>query len=165
MSAINYQNGIRFECQGSGNCCVSRDSYGFVYLSDTDLIRFSKHLKISVKKFQDEYCDITDGFTHLIEKNELEGNCIFLKDKKCSVYKSRPSQCRTWPFWNENMNSKVWNKDISINCPGIGKGNIIKYSEIKKFLKEDLKNEKEIFKKKLSLRGKLHIFIRTNINS
>ena len=34
---INIKNGIRFECQGSGKCCVSRDSYGFVYLSNIDL--------------------------------------------------------------------------------------------------------------------------------
>ena len=38
---INYKNGIRFECQGSGKCCVSRDAYGFVYLSNIDLKRFS----------------------------------------------------------------------------------------------------------------------------
>ena len=42
MNKINIKDGIRFECQGSGNCCVSRGSYGFVYLSETDLKRFSK---------------------------------------------------------------------------------------------------------------------------
>ena len=148
MASIDYRNGIRFECQGSGKCCVSRNSYGFVYLSDNDLRRFSKYFKLSIKRFKDKYCQITDGFTHLIEKNELEGNCIFLNDKKCSVYKSRPSQCRTWPFWNENMDSKVWNEDISINCPGVGKGKIITPKAIEKFLKKDLANEKEIFKKR-----------------
>ena len=32
-----YQKGINFKCQGSANCCVSRGSYGFVYLSNIDL--------------------------------------------------------------------------------------------------------------------------------
>ena len=41
MNKINIKDGIKFECQGSGNCCVSRGSYGFVYLSLTDLKRFS----------------------------------------------------------------------------------------------------------------------------
>ena len=150
MTTINYKEGIRFECQGSGKCCVSRESYGFVYLSDNDLKRFSNYFKLSIKKFKDEYCQITDGFVHLIEKTELNGNCIFLKDKKCSVYTCRPSQCRTWPFWNENMNAKVWNKNISINCPGIGKGKIIKYKIIKKLLKEDLMNEKSILKSRVN---------------
>ena len=77
---------------------------------------------------------------------------LILKAKKCSVYESRPSQCRTWPFWNDNMNAKVWNKDISVNCPGIGKGKIIKQKEIEKFLKEDLRNEKSIIKNRITLR-------------
>ena len=147
METINYKKGIKFECQGSGNCCVSRGSYGFVYLSDIDLKRFSKYFKISIKKFKEKYCQITDGFIHLSEKYELNGNCIFLKDRKCSVYNSRPTQCRTWPFWNENMNAKVWNEDIAINCPGIGKGKLIKSKTIERFLKEDLKNEDSILKK------------------
>jgi len=147
MNSIDYKKGIRFKCQGSGNCCVSRGSYGFVYLSDIDLKRFSKYFKISIKKFKEKYCQITDGFYHLSEKYELDGNCIFLKDKKCSVYNSRPTQCRTWPFWNENMNAKVWNEDIAINCPGIGKGKLIKSKTIERFLKEDLKNEDSILKK------------------
>ena len=138
---INYKNGIRFQCQGSGKCCVSRDSYGFVYLSNIDLKRFSKYFKLSLKAFKKKYCQITDGFIHLIEKNNLNGKCIFLKDNKCSVYKSRPSQCRTWPFWNENMNAKTWNEDISVNCPGIGKGKKISSKLIKKYLKEDYDNE------------------------
>ena len=44
MTKIDYKSGIRFECQGSGNCCVSRESYGFVNLSDKDIIRFSSVL-------------------------------------------------------------------------------------------------------------------------
>ena len=148
MTSIDYSNGIQFECQGSGKCCVSRDSYGFVYLSDGDLNRFSKYFKLSIKNFKEKYCQMTDGFIHLIEKTELKGNCIFLKNKKCSVYENRPSQCRTWPFWNENMSAKVWNEDISINCPGVGKGKFIDAKKIKRFLKEDLSNEKAIFKRK-----------------
>ena len=149
MKEFDYKNGIRFKCQGSGNCCVSRGSYGFVYLSHNDLKRFAKYFKVSINKFKEKYCQITDGFIHLIENNELEGKCFFLKNKKCTVYKNRPSQCRTWPFWNENMNAKVWNEDISINCPGIGKGNIIKPKKIASFLKEDLENEKAILKKRV----------------
>ena len=144
MRKINYKNGIKFECQGSGNCCVSRKSYGYVYLSNIDLKRFAKNFNLSICDFKSRYCEITDGYIHLAEKNNYNGNCIFLDDKKCSVYSSRPSQCRTWPFWNENMNAKIWNEDISINCPGIGKGKKIKSDIIKKLLKEDSKNEKSI---------------------
>ena len=149
MKKINFKNGIKFECQGSGKCCVSRNSYGFVYLSDKDIKRFAKYFEISIKKFKVKYCQVTDGFIHLVERSKLNGNCIFLKDKKCSVYISRPSQCRTWPFWNENMNAKVWDEDISINCPGVGKGKKINSINIEKLLKEDLENEKAILKKRI----------------
>ena len=150
MTTIDYKKGIKFECQGSGNCCVSRGSYGYVYLSKIDLKRFSKDFNISVKKFKEKYCQVTDGFIHLNEKKNLKGKCLFLKKNKCSVYKSRPSQCRTWPFWNENMDAKIWNGDISLNCPGIGKGKNIKSDTIKKYLKEDYKNERLIFKSKIN---------------
>lgn len=151
MSNKLYKNGINFKCQGSSNCCVSRNNYGFVYLSNKDLLRFSKFYSITKKKFIDKYCNYTDGFLHLkeIRKN---GECLFLNKKKCSVYKARPSQCRTWPFWNENMNAKVWNEDISINCPGIGKGKKIKSDIINKFLKEDYENEKSILKNRITRR-------------
>ena len=147
---MDIEKGIRFERQGSGNCCVSRGTYGFVYLSKIDLQRFSKYFKLSLNAFKKKYCQITDGFIHLAEKEELKGNCVFLKDKMCTVYKSRPSQCRTWPFWNENMNSKVWNKDISVNCPGVGKGKIISQRKINKLLKEDLNNEISILKNRIT---------------
>ena len=46
------------------------------------------------------------------------------------------------------MNSKVWNENISINCPGVGKGKIVSANKIEEFLKEDSYNEKAIFKKR-----------------
>ena len=77
---VNYNNGMRFECQGSGNCCVSRNSYGYVYLSKKDLIRLSKHMKLTINKFIDLYCSFTkkDKFLHLKEIKD-DKNCIFLK--------------------------------------------------------------------------------------
>ena len=89
MKKIDFSNGIKFQCQGSGNCCVSRGSYGFVYLSSLDIKRLSKFFNFSIKDFKDKYCQITDGFIHLYEKNNIKGKCIFLKNKKCTIYSSR----------------------------------------------------------------------------
>jgi len=141
---MDLENGIKFECQGSGNCCVSRGSYGFVYLSKKDIKKLSDNLNISKTKFLRVYCDKTDGYIHLKELKEKKGDCIFLVDKKCSVYKSRPIQCRTWPFWPENLNTKTWNNIISKNCPGVGKGKIISKEEILKQAKTDYENELNI---------------------
>ena len=141
---MNYKKGIRFKCQGSSNCCVSRGSYGYVYLSKKDIIRLSKFLDLKINNFLKLYCDKTNGFYHLKEKMK-NGECQFLDKKKCSIYIARPIQCRTWPFWSENMNGKTWNKKILELCPGIGKGKLFNKSEIDKKIKLDEKNEKNIF--------------------
>jgi len=141
---MNFKEGIRFECQGSSNCCVSRESYGYVYLSNKDILILSKFTKLKNVDFIKLYCDKTDGFTHFKEKKK-KSKCIFLDKKKCSVYEARPIQCRTWPFWKENMNTKKWNNEISKFCPGINKGRKISKKEIDKIINEDEDNEKRMF--------------------
>ena len=141
---MDIEKGIRFECQGSGNCCVSRGTYGFVYLSKKDIKKLSDGFKTTEQNFVKNYCQKTDGFIHLKELKINNGNCIFLKDNKCTVYKSRPIQCRTWPFWPENMNSKTWNNDIAKNCPGVCKGKVKPKKEILKQVQIDYENELNI---------------------
>ena len=142
-----FEKGINFKCQGSSNCCVSRGSYGFVYLSNKDIKRIAKYFKLSIKLFKKKYCIKTNNYIHLKEINQ-NGNCQFLENKKCSIYSARPTQCRTWPFWTENMNFKKWNKEIINFCPGIGKGKIISFYDIKEKINLDLKNDKQISKEK-----------------
>ena len=55
MEKSIYEKGIKFQCQGSANCCVSRGSYGFVFLSKKDLSRLAKYFNISLKEFKTYY--------------------------------------------------------------------------------------------------------------
>tara|TARA_B100001964_G_C13921197_1_gene460286 strand:+ start:235 stop:684 length:450 start_codon:yes stop_codon:yes gene_type:complete len=143
-----YENGIKFQCQGSSNCCISRGSYGFVFLSKEDLLKLANFFKVSLFDFVKKYCHTTDRFVHLKETRK-NGECIFLfNNNKCGVYKHRPTQCRTWPFWSENMNVKMWNKDVVNFCPGIGKGKLINKKKIEKFIKIDENNAKKIYKER-----------------
>ena len=75
MEKTIYEKGIKFQCQGSANCCVSRGSYGFVFLSKKDLSRLAKYFNISLKEFKTYYCQSSDGFTHLKEIKK-KGECI-----------------------------------------------------------------------------------------
>lgn len=130
-----WSDGIRFECQGSGRCCMSRGSYGYVYMTLKDRQRMAKVLGLSTSAFTRKYCEVTDGWHHL--KNPSEA-CIFLTGTRCDVYEGRPAQCRTWPFWPENMNAKVWQKEIAAFCPGVGKGKLHSAEEIERQLKESV---------------------------
>ena len=94
----------------------------------------AKHLGFTTSQFTRKYCSKTDGIHHLIDgENE---QCIFLDDKKCSVYEGRPTQCRTWPFWPEVMGAKTWKKEVASFCPGIGKGKLWSKEDIQKALRE-----------------------------
>jgi Fe-S-cluster containining protein len=127
------EKGVRFECQGSGRCCVSRGQYGFVYLTPDDRRQMARVLKMRTAAFTRKFCKKTDGVWHLKDGDGPE--CLFLKDgNRCSVYEGRPQQCRTWPFWPEVMNAKSWKKEVATYCPGIGKGRLYSGEEIQAIL-------------------------------
>jgi Fe-S-cluster containining protein len=126
-----FKDGIRFECQGSGKCCTSRGIYGFIYLNLAERRDLAKHFEISTLQFTRRYCDKSNGFFYLKDPDK---DCRFLIKDKCEVYDARPLQCRTWPFWPENMNNKVWKKEIELFCAGVGKGKLYSAKEIKGIL-------------------------------
>lgn len=125
-----WKDGIQFECQGSGKCCSSHGEYGYVYMTKDDRKRMAEHLNLNTKEFTNKFCRKTDGHHHLKLMKDSEA-CLFLEGKQCSVYEGRPTQCRTWPFWPEVMDAKVWNKEVASFCPGVGKGKEYSKAEIK----------------------------------
>lgn len=56
-------------------------------------------------------------------KKELEpGQAVPLNRRVCAIYPVRPLQCRTWPFWPENMKSRAaWDRAAK-GCPGMNRG-------------------------------------------
>jgi len=76
---MDLEKGIRFECQGSGNCCVSRGAYGFVYLSKKDIKKLSIGFKTTEQNFVKKYCQKTDGFIHLKELKKIMEIAYFWK--------------------------------------------------------------------------------------
>jgi Fe-S-cluster containining protein len=138
-----WSKGIRFQCQGSGKCCTSHGEFGFVFLTLEDRRRMAKYFKITTTAFTKKYCEKYRGAWHLIEDRK-NPDCMFLKNKGCTIYEARPTQCRTWPFWPEVMNSKAWAKDVVAFCPGVGKGKLISSEEINKNLKQQTNAEDKI---------------------
>lgn len=137
-----WDKGVKFQCQGSGKCCTSHGEFGYVFLTLEDRRRIAAHLKIRTSEFTKKYCQKSGTVWHLIE-SPGQPDCLFLKNKACSIYESRPTQCRTWPFWPEVMSPKSWAKDVVNFCPGVGKGPLIKKEEIEKILNQQIQSEKE----------------------
>lgn len=143
MGRSFYENGLQFQCQGSGNCCVSRGEYGYVFLTDDDRKSMAKALKISTRLFSQKYCEQTKGVWHLKE-DPARMECVFLKKNRCEVYEGRPMQCRTWPFWPEVMNAKTWKKEVASYCPGVGQGPVHSKEIIEKTMKLQSDSEEKI---------------------
>lgn len=61
-----------------------------------------------------------------------DGDCILLdpQNRTCLVYAARPTQCRTWPFWDSTTQSKrAWKETCEV-CPGAGNGQLYTLDEI-----------------------------------
>jgi Fe-S-cluster containining protein len=46
-------------------------------------------------------------------------DCVFLKDKRCSVYEARPVQCRTFPWWIQHLREPTDWQAAKERCEGI----------------------------------------------
>ena len=117
-----YAGGLRFTClPDCGKCCTRHGAYGYVYLEDGDAERLATHLGMTAAEFRRARTAKDDG--HLVLR--MEGpECPFLEGSRCTVYQARPTQCRTFPFWPENLRSRTRWERLREFCPGIGEGEI-----------------------------------------
>lgn len=119
--SVFWAKGLRFKCISCGRCC--RHEPGYVFLSPQDLRGLSRHLDLDEKTFTETFCrEVNIGGVKRLSLNETDVNdCVFWKNG-CSVYRARPLQCRTYPFWSGILASEdEWIRESGV-CPGIGIG-------------------------------------------
>ncbi|MEP7355007.1 MAG: YkgJ family cysteine cluster protein [Acidobacteriota bacterium] len=128
----NNPGALRFECQkGCTNCC---DQSGFVYLSDDDILRAAKFVRMQPAAFEDKYIYRTANQRRF--RKPPDRQCPFLEGGGCSIHPAKPTQCRTFPFWPETVEDRAaWNK-LGDYCPGIGKGPLIQIGEAMEIAEE-----------------------------
>lgn len=115
-----YAGGLRFECQEDcGACCTNHDDYAYVYLEDGEPERIAEALGLGLDEFLERHTELDDGWTVLKMDRP---DCPFLSGARCSIYAVRPVQCRTFPFWSENLRSSARWERLRGFCPGIGRG-------------------------------------------
>ena len=119
-----------FACERSGNCCAIPG--GFVRATDAEQDRIARRLGMDPAAFRSRYVE-PDGQTF---KTGLGHRCVFLDDGRqasCSIYEDRPEQCRTWPFWPENLRSeRSWESaKRGTPCPGMDTGSFVPIERIR----------------------------------
>jgi Fe-S-cluster containining protein len=124
--------GLRFECTACGKCCSNHNEHDFVFLTAQDIAGASRTLKLARKEFLGRYTQRSQGDRVLKSRGD---RCVFLEpDGLCRIYEARPLQCRTFPFWPENLNPRTWNKTIAMDCPGVGRGKRVPRRRIETYL-------------------------------
>lgn len=116
----------RFECKPDcGKCCSMGENQGYVFLTPGDLKVLEINLGVKkesfAKKASFDWTRAGGGKREMWYLKDSEKTCVFLENKKCTVYDARPTQCRTFPFWPEYVPQKKW-EELKTFCPGIDEG-------------------------------------------
>jgi Fe-S-cluster containining protein len=116
MSDPWYKDGLRFQCTQCGKCCTG--SPGYVWINESEIQAMADFLKISPEEFVTRYTRKVGERLSLLEHPKTF-DCVFLKDRLCGLYGARPKQCRTFPWWSENLESKKDWDETAQRCEGI----------------------------------------------
>ena len=123
-----YKDGLRFECQVCGSCCTGEP--GYVWVSPDEIEALAEELGVDAFYFEERCVKKVGNRKSLIDLPN--GDCILFDHihRKCKVYKSRPTQCRTWPFWESNIETEEAWRNTSRQCPGCNRGRLVPLEEI-----------------------------------
>ena len=86
----------KVDCLQCANCCKGYSPR----FKTPDIKRISKHLKMRESEFIEKYL-LVDEDGDFVAKTKP---CPFLApDNRCSIYEQRPSDCRRFPYTNEDV--------------------------------------------------------------
>ena len=133
-----YAGGLHFECLQCGGCCAGPDE-GYIWVRKREIAFIAKYLDLPAERLWGKYIERIGKRATIIEK-PVTKDCIFLTNTDgkwdCAIYPVRPNQCRTWPFWQDNLaTADAWNR-AGIKCAGINRGRLYCFEEIEKLRKQ-----------------------------
>lgn len=83
------------DCTQCGNCCAEMQ----LQVTDKDISSLAKALEMKPREFRWRYTEKhRDGHRYI-----KRVPCPFLKSRKCTIYESRPSRCRGFPYLHTNI--------------------------------------------------------------
>ncbi len=132
---------FRFTCQPNcSNCCQVE---GQVYLKEADVPRIASFLSLTPEMFEERYVVRTSRSIRL--RKPPNRQCHFHLDNRCAIHPVKPTQCRTFPFWPELIESEQeWNQAAAY-CPGMGKGELVQIETASAIANDMLRDYPEMY--------------------
>ncbi|MCK4872056.1 MAG: YkgJ family cysteine cluster protein [Phycisphaerales bacterium] len=131
-----YADGLPFQCMECGGCCTGAP--GFVWFTAEEGRAMAEALDMTEAAFHRMFAHMFGKRWSLKERKTQHGlDCVLLDRETvpgkavCRVYAARPAQCRTWPFWPENLRSPETWRQAAKQCPGINQGNVVPIEQIR----------------------------------
>ncbi len=124
-----YHEGLRFQCTQCGNCCTGAP--GVVWVTEEELKSIADFRNESIGETRITHTRLIGNRVTL--RDFANGDCTFLdpQSRRCTIYPVRPAQCRTWPFWNSNLESPAAWSQARVKCPGMGQGDLVQLETIR----------------------------------
>ena len=97
---IGVDEPFTFHCTCCGKCCINRED---ILLNPKDLFNIAKEFGLRPLDVVNQYCEYYIGGDSRIPIVRLKPRgtvkrCPFLKERKCSIHKSKPTVCATFPI-------------------------------------------------------------------
>ncbi|WP_304543061.1 YkgJ family cysteine cluster protein [Sulfurimonas microaerophilic] len=123
MSDIIKQDGFPYGFTPSacetceGRCCTGES--GYIYVTKSEIFAIADLLEMDVNDFAIKYL-FKKGYKYSIKEKKVGDSyeCVFYDKESngCQIYEARPTQCRTFPFW-DYFKTRV--QEVKDECPGI----------------------------------------------
>lgn len=114
VTSFHYEVFEEIDCLDCANCCKSISPI----ITDNDIQRIAKHLRIKPGEFVKQYLDLDKEGDYVFK----EQPCPFLgNDNYCSIYNSRPKACAEYPHTDRKRFHQILDlslKNTSI-CPAV----------------------------------------------
>jgi uncharacterized protein len=119
---FTYPDNVCFECNCCGICCSDTDhKMRHILMLESEAEEISVRVGKPIEDFANE---VNGTRPYIYEMKKFEGDCVFLKSNKCTIYEVRPLICCFYPFelkFDVDKDTHVFT--ATSECPMIGQGN------------------------------------------
>lgn len=114
LPGLHEQAFSNINCLECGNCCKNYSPR----FKQPDIKRIAKALRMKEGEFTTKYLRLDDENDYVVKQSP----CPFLgQDNYCSIYEDRPSDCRRYPYTDEDVLIKRVSLTLknATSCPAV----------------------------------------------